>query len=41
MMALKSVSDCLVVKQDYYFNFPAAMADLNSAAMAFVDALEG
>lgn len=39
MMALKSVSDCLVVKQDYYFNFPAAMADLNSAAMAFVDAL--
>lgn len=41
MMALKSVSDCLVVKQDYYFNFPAAMADLNAAAMAFVDALEG
>ena len=39
MMALKSVSDCLVVKQDYYFNFPTAMADLNAAAMAFVDAL--
>ena len=40
MMALKSVSDCLVVKQDYYFNFPAAMADLNKAVMAFVDALK-
>lgn len=39
MMALKSVSDCLVVKQDYYFNFPAAMARLNDAAMDFVDAL--
>ncbi len=40
MMAIKSVSDCLVVKQDYYFNFPAAMADLNRAVMAFVDALK-
>ncbi len=40
MMAIKSVSDCLVVKQDYYFNFPAAMADLNKAVMAFVDALK-
>ena len=40
MMALKSVSDCLVVKQDYYFNFPMAMADLNRAVMAFVDALK-
>ena len=40
MMAIKSVSDCLVVKQDYYFNFPMAMADLNKAVMAFVDALK-
>ena len=40
MMALKSVSDCLVVKQDYYFNFPAAMEKLNDAAMDFVDALK-
>lgn len=40
MMALKSVSDCLVEKQDYYFNFPAAMADLNKAALAFVQALQ-
>lgn len=40
MMALKSVSDCLVVKQDYYFNFPTAMAQLNQAVMAFVDALQ-
>ena len=40
MMAIKSVSDCLVVKQDYYFNFPMAMADLNGAVMVFVDALK-
>ena len=40
MMAIKSVSDCLVVKQDYYFNFPMAMADLNKVVMAFVDALK-
>ena len=41
MMALKSVSDCLVEKQDFYFNFPTAMAQLNEVVMAFVDALEG
>lgn len=39
-MAIKSVSDCLVVKQDYFFNFPTAMAQLNEAVMAFLDHLE-
>ena len=40
-MALKSVSDCLFEKdQDFYFNFPAAMKDLNRAAMAFISHLE-
>ena len=39
-MALKSVSDCLTSKHDYYFNFPAAMRDLNKAVMALVDHLE-
>ncbi len=39
-MANKSVSDCLVVKHDYYFNFPTAMKDLNRVVMAFIDNLE-
>jgi adenosylhomocysteine nucleosidase len=40
-MALKSVSDCLFGKEkDYVFNFPAAMKDLNHAALKFIDALE-
>jgi adenosylhomocysteine nucleosidase len=40
-MALKSVSDCLFGREnDYAFNFPAAMKDLNHAAMKFIDALE-
>ena len=39
-MAIKSVSDCLVVKHDYYFNFPTAMKDLNRVVMAFIDNLE-
>lgn len=40
-MALKSVSDCLFEKgQDFSFNFPAAMKDLNRAAMAFISHLE-
>ncbi len=39
-MALKSVSDCVLAHHDFYFNFPAAMKDLNRTAMAFLDALE-
>ena len=39
-MAIKSVSDCLVVRHDYYFNFPTAMKDLNRAVMSFIDHLE-
>lgn len=39
-MAIKSVSDCLTSRHDYYFNFPTAMRDLNQVVMAFVDALE-
>ena len=39
-MALKSVSDCLTSRHDYYFNFPAAMRDLNGAVMALVEQLE-
>ena len=38
--ALKSVSDCLTSKHDYYFNFPAAMRDLNTAVMALTAQLE-
>lgn len=40
-MALKSVSDCLTSKHDFFFNFPNAMRDLNGAVMALVDRLEG
>lgn len=39
-MALKSVSDCLVEKQDFHFNFPIAMAELNKVVLSFVDHLE-
>ena len=39
-MAIKSVSDCLVVRHDYYFNFPTAMKDLNRVVMSFIDHLE-
>lgn len=39
-MAIKSVSDCLTSRHDYYFNFPTAMRDLNKVVMAFVDALQ-
>ena len=39
-MALKSVSDCLTSKHDYYFNFPMAMRDLNAAVLAFAESLE-
>ena len=40
-MALKSVSDCVLEHHDFFFNFPDAMKDLNKAAMAFLDGLEG
>ena len=40
-MALKSVSDCLTSKHDFFFNFPNAMRDLNGVVMALVDRLEG
>ena len=39
-MALKSVSDCLTSKHDYYFNFPMARRDLNAAVLAFAESLE-
>lgn len=39
-MSIKSVSDCLFVHDDFFFNFPTAMKDLNRVAMAFIDALE-
>ena len=39
-MAIMSVSDCLVVRHDYYFNFPTAMKDLNRVVMSFIDHLE-
>ncbi|MDO4810846.1 MAG: 5'-methylthioadenosine/S-adenosylhomocysteine nucleosidase [Eubacteriales bacterium] len=40
-MAIKSVSDCVVVKHDFFFNFPTAMKNLNRVVMAFIDNLEG
>lgn len=40
-MALKSVSDCLTSKHDFFFNFPNAMRDLNGVVMALVEELEG
>ena len=39
-MSIKSVSDCLFVHDDFFFNFPTATKDLNRVAMAFIDALE-
>lgn len=39
-MSIKSVSDCLFVHDNFFFNFPTAMKDLNRVAMAFIDALE-
>lgn len=39
-MSLKSVSDCVMEDQDFFFNFPAAMKDLNRVVMAFVSALK-
>lgn len=39
-LSIKSVSDCLFAHHDFYFNFPAAMKDLNRVVMAFVDAWE-
>ena len=40
-MSLKSVSDCLFENDDFYFNFPTAMKDLNRVVVQFIDALEG
>lgn len=39
-MAIKSVSDCVTSHHDYFFNFPAAMRDLNAAVLAFLDHLK-
>lgn len=39
-MAIKSVSDCLFGNDDYDFNFPQAMKDLNAVVMKFIDNLE-
>lgn len=40
-MAVKSVSDCLFGNDQYHFNFPTAMRDLNDHVMRWLDALEG
>ena len=40
-LSLKSISDCVLEHHDFFFNFPDAMKDLNKAAMAFLDGLEG
>ena len=39
-MSLKSVSDCLFENDDFYFNFPTAMKDLNRVVVQFIDNLE-
>ena len=39
-MAIKSVSDCLGEHQNYDFDFPKAMENLNDVVMAFVSAIE-
>ncbi|MBQ0038583.1 MAG: 5'-methylthioadenosine/S-adenosylhomocysteine nucleosidase [Clostridiales bacterium] len=39
-MALKSVSDCIFSTEDTYFNFPAAMQELNRAALCFAAHLQ-
>ena len=39
-MAIKSVSDCLFGNDNYDFNFPKAMKDLNVVVMKFIDNLE-
>ena len=38
-MAVKSVSDCLFGDNDYTFNFPAAMEQLDAVVMDFLDKL--
>lgn len=38
-MAIKSVSDCLFGNDNYDFNFPQAMRDLNTVVMKFIDNL--
>lgn len=39
-MSIKSVSDCLFGNDDYDFNFPEAMKDLNRVVMRFIDNLD-
>ena len=39
-MAVKSVSDCLFGDNDYTFNFPAAMEQLDAVVMDFLDKLD-
>jgi len=39
-MAIKSVSDCLFGNDNYDFNFLAAMKDLNTVVMKFIDNLK-
>lgn len=39
-MAIKSVSDCVFMHHDFYFNFPEAAKTLTGIVMSFVDALE-
>lgn len=40
-MSIKSVSDCIFEHHDFYFNFLAAMKDLNQVVVRFIDCLEG
>ena len=41
LIALKSVSDCVLEHHDFFFNFPEAIRELNGVAMGFIDHLEG
>lgn len=40
-LALKSVSDCVMEHHDFFFNFPQAIAQLNTVAMKMLDHWEG
>ena len=39
-LSLKSVSDCVLVHHDCFFNFPEAIRELNGVAMKFIGNLE-
>lgn len=39
-IAIKSVSDCLTASQNYYFDYPKALENLNDVAIAFIHAME-